>query len=61
MKTGWAIYLHFGIVLHKNDRVLLESIQTFFKGVASIRVKGNKLIHYRVSCIKLLEVILQHF
>lgn len=39
----------------------MESLQTFFKGVGSTSVKGNKLIQYRVSAIEQLEVILDNF
>lgn len=50
-----------GHAQHKKDRVLLESIQIFFKGVGSINAKGNEQIQYRVSAINELEVILDHF
>lgn len=60
MKTGWSVYLQFGIVLHKKDRLLLESIKTFFGNVGNI-TEGNQKVQYRVSSIKDLEVIIEHF
>jgi LAGLIDADG endonuclease len=60
MKTGWIVYLQFGIGLHKKDRLLLESIKTLFGNVGNI-TEGNQKVQYRVSSIKDLEVIIEHF
>ena len=60
MKTGWIVYLQFGIALHKKDRLLLESIKTFFGNVGNI-TEGNQKVQYRVTSIKDLEVIIEHF
>jgi hypothetical protein len=60
MKTGWIVYLQFGVVLHKKDRLLLESIKTFLGNVGNI-TEGNQKVQYRVSSIKDLEVIIEHF
>jgi len=61
MKTGWMVNLQFGISLHKKDRYLLELIQIFFGGVGIISSHGNTKVQYRVSSIKELQVIIQHF
>jgi hypothetical protein len=61
MSTGWIVNLQFGISLHKKDRYLLELIQTFFGGVGTIASHGKTKVQYRVSSIKDLEVIIQHF
>lgn len=61
MSTGWIVNLQFGISLHKKDRHLLELIKTFFGGVGTIASHGKTKVQYRVSSIKDLEVIIQHF
>jgi hypothetical protein len=61
MSTGWIVNLQFGISLHKKDRYLLELIQAFFGGVGTIASHGKTKVQYRVSSIKDLEVIIQHF
>jgi len=61
MKTGWIVNLQFGISLHKKDLNILELIQTFFGGVGTITSHGKTKVQYRVSSIKELQVIIQHF
>ena len=61
MKTGWVVNLQFGISLHKKDRQLLELIQAFFRDVGSISSHGKEKFQYRVSSIKDLQVIIDHF
>jgi hypothetical protein len=60
MKTGWLIEIIFLIGLHKKDRALLERIKSFF-GVGFIRNHGKDAVAYRVSSIKDLEIIIDHF
>ena len=61
MTTGWIVNLQFGISLHKKDLYLLESIQTFFQGIGTIYSHGETKVQYRVSSIKDLQVVIQHF
>lgn len=55
------VNIQFGISLHKKDRHLLELIQIFFGATGSISSHGNTKVQYRVSSIKELQVIIQHF
>lgn len=59
-KIGWSIKLCFEIGLAKKDLALLEEIQKFF-GVGKIFMKSNGSISYRVTSIKELQVIIEHF
>lgn len=62
MKTGWIVSLQFGISLHKKDLYILQLIQIFFGGgIGSISSHGEIKVQYRVSSIKELQVIIQHF
>jgi hypothetical protein len=61
MNTGWIVNLQFGIKLHKKDRYLLELIQAFFMDIGSISLHGKDAVQYRVSSIKDLQVIVDHF
>lgn len=45
----------------KKDLYLLELIQIFFGGVGNISSHGNTKVQLRVSSIKELQVIIQHF
>ena len=57
MKCKLAICIN----LHKKDRYLLELIQAFFMGIGSITSHGKDAVQYRVSSIKDLHVIVDHF
>jgi len=61
MNTGWIVNLQFGIKLHKKDRYLLELIQAFFMDIGSISSHGKDAVQFRVSSIKDLQVIVDHF
>lgn len=61
MKIGWNVALQFGISLHKKDIYLLELIKNFFGGVGTIASHGKMKVQWRVSSIKDLQVIIQHF
>jgi hypothetical protein len=61
MKTGWTVSLQFGISLHKKDLYILQLIKIFFGGIGNISSHGETKVQYRVSSIKELQVILQHF
>jgi hypothetical protein len=45
----------------KEGRALLELIQTFFRGVGSINTHGEQKFQYRISAIKDLQVVIEHF
>ncbi len=57
---GWVVGLTFIIGLDRKDRPLLELIQKYF-GVGNITKQGKDMIHYRVSSVKDLQVIMDHF
>jgi hypothetical protein len=46
--------------LHEKDRALLEQIASFF-GVSKVINRGMDAVQYRVSSIKELAVIVEHF
>lgn len=60
MFTGWQVKAIFCIALHNKDRKLLEAIQRTL-GVGKIYKHGKDSIQYRVSSLKNLKVILEHF
>lgn len=47
--------------MHKKDRELLELTQVYFNGVGNITKQGKDSIQYRVSSLKDLAVIIDHF
>lgn len=61
VKLGFQIQVCFQIGLHKKDRVLLEMIQFYFKGVGIINKQGEDLVQYRVTSLKDLRIIVDHF
>ena len=61
MSTGWVVNLQFGIKLHKKDRYLLELIKDFFMGIGSITSHGKDAVQFRVSSVKDLQIIVDHF
>jgi LAGLIDADG endonuclease len=61
VKLGFQTQVCFQIGLHEKDRALLERIQSFFKGVGNISKLGTDLVQYRVSSIKDLGEIAEHF
>lgn len=59
--TGWAVELTFIIGLDQKDRAVLEHILLLL-GVGHISKQGNNEIQqYRVSSVKDLQVIIDHF
>jgi hypothetical protein len=60
-QTGYQVKYEFTIVLHDRDRALLENVQLFFNGVGGIDRHGKSSSKYRVSSIKDLKVIIDHF
>jgi hypothetical protein len=60
-KTGFAVSAGFQISLHQKDRTLLEMIKAYFNGVGSITNHGKDSIKYRVTSLKDLMVIIDHF
>lgn len=59
-KLGWRVKLTFIISLHSRDKEVLEFIQNYFK-VGGITKQGSKAYQFRVSSIKDLAVIINHF
>jgi hypothetical protein len=47
--------------MHNKDRVVLELIQSFFGGVGSINQEHKDSIQYRISSVKDLAVVIDHF
>ena len=59
-KVGWQVKLEFWLSLHKGDLAILESIQCFL-GVGNIfNHPTKKIIHYRITAIKDLAILLTH-
>lgn len=59
-KTGWSIQLFFQIALHRKDAELLERVQNYF-GVGKIHKHDPQSIILRISSIKDLQVLFNHF
>jgi hypothetical protein len=59
--TGWRVQTIFTIGLHEKDIALLENIQKFFMGVGKIYSPRKGIKQFRVSSIKELQVIVNHF
>jgi hypothetical protein len=59
--TGWIIQPNFQIILHQKDLALLELIRSSLGGVGNIYQNGKDTILYRVSSVKDLRVIIDHF
>ena len=60
MLTSWQVKPIFSIALHKKDIAILEAIQRTWK-VGKIYKHGEDSVQYRVSSLKDLEVVLNHF
>lgn len=60
MKTGWQVKPIFQLNLHKKDLKILEAVQKTW-GVGKIYKHGKDSFMYRVSSLKNLRVITNHF
>lgn len=60
-KSGYQLKYEFTIALHNKDQALLESIKLSLNGVGAIHKHGKLSIHYRVSSVKDISIILDHF
>ena len=60
MKTGWQVKPIFQLNLHKKDLKILEALQKTW-GVGKIYKHGQDSFMYRVSSLKNLRVITNHF
>jgi len=60
-KIKYGYNLCFVIGLHRRDRALLEEIQKYFGGIGSITVLDEDAYLYRVTSIKNLKLIIDHF
>lgn len=61
MSAGWQVFPCFKISLHRKDRVLLEMIQAYFKGIGGITSHGKDTIQFRVYSTVDLSIIIDHF
>lgn len=59
-KTGWIVQLFFQVAVHKKDCAFLEQIQSYL-GVGKIHKHGHQSVILRVSSVKDLQVIIDHF
>ena len=60
-KTGWRVQAIFLIGLHEKDRAVLELIQSYFGGIGNITQLGLNGVQLRVSSLKDLIKIIDHF
>ena len=60
LKFGFQVQPCFLINLHSKDKALLETIQSYFS-VGKLDKNDSESIQFRVSSIKELEVIINHF
>ena len=60
LKIDWNVQLCFQIGLHRKDKSLLEQIKKYFN-VGSITKQGSESYQYRVSSVKDLNIIINHF
>jgi hypothetical protein len=61
VQTGYGVRVKFQFGLHKKDRALLESIQTYFGGVGYIIKQTEDSFQYTITSFKDLTVVLNHF
>jgi len=56
------VSVYFQISLHEKDRIILESIQSYFEGAGSIKKHSENALHYKVGSLpELTNIILPHF
>lgn len=60
LKSGWVIKPRFSISLHKKDIFVLEAIKNYL-GAGNIHKQDTDSIQYRVSSIKDLQLVIDHF
>jgi hypothetical protein len=60
-QLGYQLKYEFTIALHKKDQALLENIKLSFNNVGGIHKHGEQSVHYRVSSMKDISIILNHF
>lgn len=58
---GYKIQLVFKIGLHQKDQALLEMIKAYFGGVGNINKQDKDSIQYKITSVKDLAVIINHF
>ena len=59
-KTGFRVELSFSIGLHKKDKFVLEAIKNYL-GIGNVHKQGTDSVQYRVSSIKDLQLVIDHF
>ncbi len=60
-RSGYQVKLDFTISVHEKDRAILEDINLYFNSVGKIYKQGDQAFKYKVSSIKGLAMILEHF
>jgi hypothetical protein len=58
---GWEVTSRFQIGVHGRDLPLLEAIKAYWGGIGSISEAGKGVLVYKVSSLKDLTVIINHF
>jgi hypothetical protein len=61
LKLGYQVQVCYQIGLNEKDKNLLEMIQIFFRGIGNILKQDKDLFQYRVTSIKDLMLIIEHF
>jgi hypothetical protein len=61
LKLGYQVQVSYQISLNEKDISLLEMIQTYFKGVGNISKEGKDIYQYRVTALKDIFLIIEHF
>jgi len=60
IKTGYSVQLSFGLILHSRELELIKLIQGEFSGVGYIGKEIPGRVHYYISNIKDLEILIAH-
>lgn len=63
LKTGWRVQARVQLKMHERDRVLVQSISNYFKGIGYVTKPNNlSTVEFRVSTLKdIVDVIIPHF
>ena len=60
-RTNWEVQAIFKIGLHTRDLPLLNALRSYWGNIGSINKSGTGLMVYRVSSMKDLAIIIDHF
>jgi hypothetical protein len=61
LNTGKSVRVIFQISLHKKDKALLDQIKNYFGGVGVVVDRKDDVFYYRVSQVKDLMLVINHF